>query len=199
MRVRVVRYTGRQLGGSKERTKMNTNTATKCTSIEVNRIVRVALYGVSPHSRYLAYLEDGRKVPFDGRNALPPELAGWTFNALMELYEGCMCQPPLDPPRSPPCMIEQLPHGILYAHFCALKGAVRLEKLGLRRSTKPSARAIACKELGLPQRTPIDKVLSALEDKTETMLLERNGTEWCVKCQNEGPDHDGEHVAEGAE
>lgn len=64
------------------------------------------------------------------------------------------------------------PHGIRYAHFCALKGAVRLETLGLKRRGE-SARSIACRELGLPPRTPAAKVLAKLEDKVAEMLAER--------------------------
>lgn len=50
-------------------------------------------------------------------------------------------------------------------HFIALRGAVKLEKLGMHRSRKPSAKAIAIKELQLKRNSSYDEVIAALSKR----------------------------------
>jgi hypothetical protein len=62
-------------------------------------------------------------------------------------------------------IIINTPEGINYARLCALKMAVRLETLGMRRSGGVSASAIAAHELGLKKGTRKVKVLQLLEER----------------------------------
>lgn len=50
-------------------------------------------------------------------------------------------------------------------HLISLKGAVKLEKLGMKRSRRPSARAIAIQEFGLGKKASYDDIISTLETK----------------------------------
>lgn len=45
-----------------------------------------------------------------------------------------------------------------------LRAMLKLESLGMRRSRRPSARAIVCTKLGLPPRTRIDKVRKVYDE-----------------------------------
>lgn len=54
-------------------------------------------------------------------------------------------------------------------HWTALRAAVKLEKVGMKRSRRPSARTIACEALRLPKRTGYDKVLKAIDQKMEEL------------------------------
>ena len=55
--------------------------------------------------------------------------------------------------------------GTIRFHFVALRSAVKLEKLGMKRSRSPSAKTIAIKELQLPRNSNYDQVISALNQK----------------------------------
>jgi hypothetical protein len=57
------------------------------------------------------------------------------------------------------------PATIVY-HWCALKGAIKLEKKGLRRRGQ-SAKAIAIAELGLKKNSTHDEVIEALQKKID--------------------------------
>jgi hypothetical protein len=50
-------------------------------------------------------------------------------------------------------------------HLISLKGAVKLEKLGMKRSRSPSAKTIAIKEFGLAPKATHDEVIQTLEQK----------------------------------
>lgn len=50
-------------------------------------------------------------------------------------------------------------------HLTVLKGAVKLESKGMKRSKRPSAKAIAIQELGLRKRATHEEVIEALEAK----------------------------------
>lgn len=56
------------------------------------------------------------------------------------------------------------PEGIARFRLIALKGAVRLEALGMKRRG-PSARSIAAKELGVPARTSCDRLIFLLTQR----------------------------------
>jgi len=47
----------------------------------------------------------------------------------------------------------------------ALKGAVKLEKMGMTRSRRPSAKTLAIQQLELPKSSTHDEVIAALEAK----------------------------------
>lgn len=49
----------------------------------------------------------------------------------------------------------------------ALKGAVKLEKMGMTRSRRPSAKTLAIQQLGLPKSSTHDEVIAALVAKIE--------------------------------
>lgn len=51
---------------------------------------------------------------------------------------------------------------IIRYHFIVLRSAVRLEKLGMKRSRRPSAKAIAIKELQLKRNSSYDEVIAAI-------------------------------------
>lgn len=62
------------------------------------------------------------------------------------------------------------PEGITYARLAALKGAVRLESVGLRHSKIRSVRKMAALELGLKASAKCPEVLAAIEAKMAAML-----------------------------
>lgn len=47
----------------------------------------------------------------------------------------------------------------------ALRGALRLEQKGMKRSRRPSARQIALKQSGLPSKTSTSELIVWLEEK----------------------------------
>lgn len=55
--------------------------------------------------------------------------------------------------------------GTIRFHWIALRSAVKLEKLGMTRSRRPSARRIAIKELSLPHASTHDEVIAAINKK----------------------------------
>lgn len=61
--------------------------------------------------------------------------------------------------------------GIVYAQLCALKGAVKLEKVGMRHSSGRSARKHAAKLMKLKPRASYDDVIAALEKRINEMLV----------------------------
>lgn len=56
------------------------------------------------------------------------------------------------------------------AQLIALKGAVKLEALGIRRRGK-SARRIACEKLGLDERSGCDTIIGALQREINKRML----------------------------
>lgn len=66
--------------------------------------------------------------------------------------------------------IINTPEGIQFARLAALKGAVRLESIGLRHSKIRSVRKLAALELGLKASAKCPEVLAAIEAKMATML-----------------------------
>ncbi len=62
------------------------------------------------------------------------------------------------------------PEGIAYARLAALKGAVRLESVGLRHSKIRSVRKMVALELGLKASAKCPEVLAAIEAKMAAML-----------------------------
>ncbi len=58
--------------------------------------------------------------------------------------------------------------GIEIFTWLALRGALRLESVGLKRRG-PSARALACQRLGLPSRTKIPALLLAVAAKVREL------------------------------
>jgi hypothetical protein len=71
-------------------------------------------------------------------------------------------------------IIIDTPAGILYASLCALRGALKLERLGMRRRGH-SANTIACKRLGLPKGTRIAVTLTVLDSVLADLLAELEG------------------------
>ncbi len=63
------------------------------------------------------------------------------------------------------------PEGIHYARLAALKGAVRLESIGLKRRGV-SARKVAIQTLGLKSTAKHDEVIAALKAKMDEILAE---------------------------
>lgn len=63
--------------------------------------------------------------------------------------------------------------GIDYAQLATLKGAVKLEKLGMTRRGR-SAKAIACELIGMPKRSTHDQVITALEKEMHKLQHEVN-------------------------
>ena len=51
--------------------------------------------------------------------------------------------------------------------WAALKAAVKLEKLGMRRSVRPSARQIVLRTSGLPASTGYDELIKYCEERME--------------------------------
>ncbi len=66
--------------------------------------------------------------------------------------------------------IINTPEGIQFARLAALKGAVRLESIGLRHSKIRSVRKMAALEMGLKASAKCPEVLAAIEAKLATML-----------------------------
>ena len=69
----------------------------------------------------------------------------------------------------------------------SLKGAVKLESLGMRRSRSPSAKTIACQTLGVSKRTPHAEVITLLE-KAINAIKEQAQIEFllnlCERCES---------------
>lgn len=55
--------------------------------------------------------------------------------------------------------------GTIRFHWLALRSAVKLEKLGMKRSHSPSAKTIAIRELKLHRNSNYDDVISAISMK----------------------------------
>jgi hypothetical protein len=55
--------------------------------------------------------------------------------------------------------------GTIRFHLITLRGAVKLEKAGMKRSRRPSAKQIAIKELSLPQGCSYDDVIAAIGER----------------------------------
>jgi hypothetical protein len=66
------------------------------------------------------------------------------------------------------------PAGISYARLAALKGAVRLESVGLRHSKIRSVRKMAALEMGLKASAKCPEVIAALQAKMDEMLANRS-------------------------
>lgn len=64
--------------------------------------------------------------------------------------------------------------GVEYGQLAALKGAVKLEKLGMKHSSGKSMRKAACTLLGLKPRTSYDDVISAIQKRMDEILNEAN-------------------------
>lgn len=62
-------------------------------------------------------------------------------------------------------------NGIEYAALCALKGAVKLEKVGMRHSSGRSMRKRAALAMGLKSGASHDNVIAALEKRIHEMLV----------------------------
>jgi hypothetical protein len=76
--------------------------------------------------------------------------------------------------------VENFPGGTVYTgrdirvfQLCTLRAAVKLEGKGLRVSRINATRA-ARKQLGLPPRTPREKVLAALDRRIELAIEDAN-------------------------
>lgn len=61
------------------------------------------------------------------------------------------------------------PEGITYFSLASLKGAVKLEALGMKRRG-PSATSIARKQFGLKARASHQEVIAAIQTKMDEML-----------------------------
>ena len=61
-------------------------------------------------------------------------------------------------------IVVDTPEAISLFTWMALRGAVRLEMVGMKRRGVP-ARKIACERLDLKPRTKIEDVMKAIEDK----------------------------------
>jgi hypothetical protein len=70
-------------------------------------------------------------------------------------------------------IILDTPHGITYFQLAAMKGAVKLEALGMKHSSGRSVRKHACQILGLKPSTKAAEVVKALEAKLAEMLAEK--------------------------
>ena len=57
------------------------------------------------------------------------------------------------------------PEGIAYTRLAALKGAVRLESLGMKHSSRRSIRKMAALEMGLKANAKHEEVIAALKAK----------------------------------
>ena len=62
--------------------------------------------------------------------------------------------------------------GIEYFRLSSLKGAVKLESLGMKRRGT-SATSIARKELGMKARAKHQEVIAAIQHKMDALLVER--------------------------
>lgn len=51
----------------------------------------------------------------------------------------------------------------------ALRSALKLEALGMKRSRGPSANSVACAMLGLRKGTPVAKTLAAINELVDSM------------------------------
>jgi hypothetical protein len=67
-------------------------------------------------------------------------------------------------------MIIATPNGISYAQLASLKGAVKLEALGMRHSSGKRMSAVAKKRLGLKMSTPIATAIMTIQDKMNELL-----------------------------
>jgi hypothetical protein len=70
-------------------------------------------------------------------------------------------------------IILDTPHGIAFAQLAAIKGAVRLESIGMKHSSGRSVRKHACQLLGLKPSTKAPEVLKALEAKLAQMIADK--------------------------
>lgn len=84
---------------------------------------------------------------------------------------------------------------ILAVSFIALRGAIKLEAKGLRRSRSPSALSIAKRRLSLPPTTPRAKVLASLDTTIQRLSglpefsIDPDGDGWnwihtCTQCHS---------------
>lgn len=67
------------------------------------------------------------------------------------------------------------PDDIRYVQLAALKAAVKLEGLGMRRSRKPSARAIAIREFKLRPLTKTPAIITAIEEEMQRLYEKKHG------------------------
>lgn len=69
-------------------------------------------------------------------------------------------------------MIAKTPEEINFWHLAALRGALRLEKVGLKRRGR-SALSIAKKEFGLKPRASFDEAIAAVQAEIDRQLKEK--------------------------
>jgi hypothetical protein len=65
------------------------------------------------------------------------------------------------------------PAGMRLFRLAQLRGAVRLEKVGLKHSSGRSVRKMAALELGMKQNAKADAVLAKLQDEIDKIQAER--------------------------
>jgi hypothetical protein len=70
-------------------------------------------------------------------------------------------------------VVLNTPNGITFARLAALKGAVRLESVGLKHSSGKSMRKLAAVEMGLKPSAKHIEVIAALAAKMEELLNAR--------------------------
>ena len=63
--------------------------------------------------------------------------------------------------------------GISYARLASMKGAVRLESVGMKMSRGVNVTAMARKELGLKARAPHREVIEAIQKRMDELLAQR--------------------------
>lgn len=63
--------------------------------------------------------------------------------------------------------------GLTYVHCAQMKGAINLERVGLKHSSGRSVRKHAAKLMGLKQNAPHQEVIDALQAKMDELLEKR--------------------------
>ena len=71
-------------------------------------------------------------------------------------------------------LIAKTPVEINFWHLCSLRGALRLEKLGMKRRGR-SALSIAKQEFGLKKTAKIDDALAAVQAEIDHQMKEKHG------------------------
>ena len=71
-------------------------------------------------------------------------------------------------------LIAKTPQEINFWHLCSLRGALRLQKVGLSRRG-PSALTIAKREFGLKKSAKIDDAIAAVQAEIDRQMKEKHG------------------------
>jgi len=71
--------------------------------------------------------------------------------------------------------IAKTPAEINFVHLCSLRGALRLEKIGMKRSRGGSALSVAKKKYGLKRNVSFDDAIAVVQADIDRHMEARHG------------------------